>query len=324
MGNNELNKSLSEDSLSPSVSVAVINFNGKKYLDEVFDNCIESILNNDYENFEVLIVDNGSTDGSVAHIKNKFGSNNKIRIIALEKNLGTEGAKNVGVKEGKGQYILLLNNDIFLKKETLSKMVNVLEKNSDIGILGCKLVTPEGEIQTEGEFLSNKISLLSIIHPKLLKRINNAKITKSKKSALNYVDYVIGAAFMFKKSLLMKLNLFDEYYFMYSGEVDIGHRVHKAGYKIACLNNYEIIHYGKLTSKHYSDWRRNLVSRNLLLFLKKNYSNIQLAYVLLLYVMRIPIHFFNSLFKFDELEWKTSLSYIKAFWYIRKPAIVPE
>jgi GT2 family glycosyltransferase len=307
----------------PLLSMIVINFNGRKYLGDIFDDCIESIRNSDYRNFEVLIVDNGSSDNSIQHIEEKFSHDARIKIIALQNNLGTTGAKNAGIKASKGKYVLLLNNDIYLNKETIRKMVQVLESNSSIGILGCKLVYPTGEIQSIGEFFSDKDSLLQAIYPTLFQKKKCRELNKSREGELNYVDYVIGAALMTRKKLVTTIKLYDDDYFMYSEELDLAYRVKKLGYKVACLTSDRIIHHENATAKHFSEWKRDLVCRNILLFFKKNYYGIKFAYALFTYLLRIPIHLLYSLLVRDRYPSEEAFSYIKAFTYVNKPALRP-
>jgi len=307
----------------PLVSVVVINFNGRKYLGDILDNCIISILNNDYDNLELIIVDNGSSDGSVEYIESKFGYDGRVKIFSLKDNMGTAGGKNIGIYTSKGKYVFILNNDIVLKKKTLRKMVDIFENNDKIGVLGCVLITPDGDIQTEGEFFTKKISLLKILYPSLLDKVSKNRIIKNRKNNLNLVDWLVGAAVMLKKTVLMDINLYDEEYFMYSGEVDIAYRIKKSGYINACINDYNIIHYGNVTASHYSKWQRDLLARNSLMFLLKHHTGIKLAHSLLVYFIGIFRDLFYSLFSFDELEWRIALSKIKAFRYVKIPARAP-
>jgi len=306
---------------NPLVSVLVVNYNGKKYLGKILDDCISSVLTNDYKNFEIIFIDNGSSDSSVEHVKSLFGYDKRFKILALNKNYGTTGAKNRGIKYSNGEYIILLNTDIEFKRDTISKMIDVMEERRDIGIISCKLVSSNGNLQSEGESFSNVLSFIGSVYPELSRKIQRLKIVKEGNK--NIVDWIPGAALMIRRNLIKKLNFYDEDYFMYSEEVDLAYRVIKSGNKIVCLNDCEVIHYGKLTSKHYSSWQRDLEARNQLLFVIKNFSNRQLALKILYYVMGIFSHFLISFIKNDELEWKIGLSKIKAFSYMRKPAQIP-
>lgn len=315
------NKGSSIESRYPLVSIVVINFNGKKYLGNILDDCVSSILNSEYHSFEVLFVDNGSSDGSVEHIKGLFRSDDRIRIISLDRNYGTTKAKNEGIKASKGDMILILNNDVILKKETLTELVEVIKSDPAMGIIGPKLISPSGEIQSEGESFSELLSLLNVICPSLWER--NNKIETKKLGDLNMVDWMIGAALMVRRDMIIKLNLYDTDYFMYAEETDLAYRAREAGYKVACLTTCEAIHYGNATARHFSAWKSDLLARNELLFIQKNYSKTKLARALLLFTLRIFRYLVHSSVTFNGFELKTALSRIKAFWYIKKRAKPP-
>lgn len=306
-----------DDFKSPLISILVINFNGSKYLGDILDNCIKSIFDNDYENFELLFIDNGSRDDSVEHIRNLFSYDERLKIVELKNNYGTTGAKNRGIKISSGELIYILNTDIYLKKETLKIMSKIMEQNPDIGILSCKLVRPDGEIQSEGESFYIRHSILGIVYPTFYRKLylNNIK----KRGNLNLVDWISGGALMIRKNLFDKLGPYDENYFMYSEEVDIAYKVKRMGYKVACITDYETIHYHKLTAKHYSRWQSDLVCRNQLLFMLKNYRGQKLAMGLGYYILGIAHNFLVSLLKLDEVELKRGFSRIRAFSYAKTP-----
>ena len=194
-----------------SVSSIHLGVAEKIAYEQVLGHEVLCVLGSDFYNFELIIVDNGSSDGSVEHLKSRFGHDSRLKIIALEENLGTTGGKNIGIKSSKGKYVFVLNNDLYLKKQTLTKMIKIMEENEDIGILSCKLITPKGELQSEGEFFTYKHSLLKAVTPTLLEKVNKNKIIKNRVDGLNHVDWMVGAALMLKKDLIIKLNLYDEY-----------------------------------------------------------------------------------------------------------------
>lgn len=114
----------------PLVSIVVLNYNGKKHL----ENCIGSVLKNSYPNFEVLLVDNGSTDRSVQPVKDRYGADPRLKIIESNKNLGYSGGNNLGFEQSKGRYIVFLNNDTTVESDWLIHLVEALEHDSTIGI----------------------------------------------------------------------------------------------------------------------------------------------------------------------------------------------
>jgi len=302
----------------PLISIIIINFNGLKYFGKILDDCISSILINEYSNIEIIFVDNGSSDSSREHIHNAFGYDERIRIVALDKNRGTVVAKKIGIRESKGDFVFLMNNDIILKKDTLTKMVEALKNNPDIGILGCKLVYPCGGIQSEGEPFDTAapVSLLHVISPSIWKR----RIKTLRRGDLNLVDWVYGAATMMRKN---SLNLYDEEYFMYNEEVDLAYKVKKIGYNVACLTACEAIHYRNATARHFSTWKRDLVARNELLFICKNFPPTQLAWSVVIFAISIIDGLLFSLLKLNKTQLLNNLSKIKAFFSVKKDAKSP-
>ena len=116
---------------APLVSLIVINYNGKSKLGSLLDKCLSSLLNTDYANFEILFVDNNSTDDSVEYVMKKF-NDPRIRIIRLEKNYGYAGAVNRALKHAKGEFIAVLNNDVIVNKDWLKHIITFLSSNCSV------------------------------------------------------------------------------------------------------------------------------------------------------------------------------------------------
>ena len=305
----------------PMVSVVILNYNGKKYLGDILDNCIKSVLNSSYPKIEVIIVDNASTDGSIDHLKNIFKNNNKIKYKLLKNNYGMAKGNNEGIKVSKGDYILLLNSDTFVPRETIEKMVEVMLDNSNIGALGCKILNPDGSTQSTGEDLRKLFRSIS----------KNRNDKKSPISGINYVDWIIGAAMMLKKSILQNTGIFYEYYWAFYEEIDLCYRIKQLDYDVACYLDTTIIHYGNLTAKHFDKWRTDLQERNRMLFHLKNFSWLHafmvfclnfLGVILLLTHQKAqkPPRFYKREWTFPRQRAKSKL---KAFLYINRDAEAP-
>ena len=122
----------------PLISVVVINYNGKKYLSR----CFSSLLEGSYHNFEIVFVDNGSSDGSVELVRNEFPN---IKIIEMGNNVGLAIASNRGAKIAQGKYFFFLNNDTISDKNILRELVGVAENDEDVGICGCRTMSYDGK-----------------------------------------------------------------------------------------------------------------------------------------------------------------------------------
>ncbi len=131
----------------PSVSIIIVNFNGKRFLKE----CLSAVLGANYPNFEVIVVDNASTDQSVEFLSNSFPEEKRLKIIINQENLGFGPANNVGFEEAKGDYIVFLNNDTSVEPEWLAALVDAMENDETIGLASCLFLNMDGRtVQTAG------------------------------------------------------------------------------------------------------------------------------------------------------------------------------
>ena len=145
----------------PQVSIIILNYNGIKFVER----CLKSVLNTDYPLFEVIFVDNGSTDGSPELVQKLFGEDKRLRIILNKENLGFTGGNNVGIKMSKGEYIVLLNNDTEVPSDWLRQLVLVMEKRRDIGMAQPAILYMDMDhtIQTLGNYIDDILMLVKSI-----------------------------------------------------------------------------------------------------------------------------------------------------------------
>ncbi|MBU3956789.1 glycosyltransferase family 2 protein [Patescibacteria group bacterium] len=229
------------------LSIIIPNYNTKKLLKE----CLESVISNqplatrkkpitDHRSLvtEIIVVDNGSTDSSVNYLK-KVAKNRTIQTIFLDQNWGFAGAVNKGIKKAKGKFILLLNSDTQIQKETLKEAVEFAE-NHPLAIIGLQLVNLDGSIQP------------SVYHfPSLIRAIKEfwlgqegsyQKYFPQTKKAVK-VDAVTGAAMLIPKKVIKDVGLFDEKYFFYFEDLDYCRRAKKAGLNVYYLPSAKVFHH---------------------------------------------------------------------------------
>jgi len=213
--------------MSSKLSIIIVNWNGKEYLKI----CLASIFNQSYKNFEVIFVDNGSTDNSISFVKDNFP---EVKIIMLDKNYGFVKGNNVGIKYAlekyNSDYVLLLNNDTkIVQRDFLKRLIEVAENDEEIGILGCKLIYPGGKIQ----HLGTKITRFRWVY--LQKEISQEPYE---------VDSIMGAVFLIKNSVIERIGLLDEGFspFLHE-ETDYCIRAKRARYLIKIVPALEVIHY---------------------------------------------------------------------------------
>ena len=222
---------------NPLVSVIILNYNGKEFI----ENCIRSVLNSDYDNFELIFVDNCSTDGSFELVVNKFGSDPRLKIIRNKRNLGFAGGVNVGLKYARGEYIVLLNNDTIVEPDWLRELVSVMEKRKDIGIAQpAILYMDKNVIQTLGIYM-DKILMLS-------KPLGNRRrFPKKKIRMILPCTYALGACLIIRKKILKKIGPFDEKFKIFHDDSYWGFLTWLAGYKVATILSSKIYHKGSAT-----------------------------------------------------------------------------
>lgn len=222
---------------SPLVSVIIVNWNGSIQIKE----CLESLLKISYNNYEIIVSDNGSTDGSLEYfikVKNKFP---KLIVVRNGKNLGYAEGNNVGYKEATGDLILFLNNDVVADKNFLEPLVTALMSSEKIGAVQPKiLMLPKRDtIDSVGSYFLTSGFLYHFGHNKedQKKYQHQAEIFTMK-----------GACMLFRKSVLGKIGVFDKDYFAYYEETDLCQRTWIAGYKIFYIPASKIYHKGGQTS----------------------------------------------------------------------------
>jgi len=225
---------------------------------------------------EIIIIDNGSTDGSKEYIKKL--TNYELRINELtdcglrigaifnKKNLGFGAGNNQGMRTARGEYFLLLNSDTIVKNQAWLKMAEFMDRNPQVGVVGCRLLNPDGSWQPScGYFPSLLVAFLMIFAEHWLGNLVRFSPKKPKE-----VDWVMGAAMMIRPEVIKKAGLMDEGIFMYMDEVEWCWRIKKVGWKIMFWPGAEIIHFGGGSSPSGRKWPIVNIYRGLLYFYEKH------------------------------------------------------
>ena len=214
---------------SPKISVIIVNYNGKKLL----ENCLESLFKTDYNNFEVILVDNNSTDGSMEFVTKNYP---KIIVIKLDSNKGFAEPNNIGAKIAKGEHLLFLNNDTVTTTNFISEMTKVLEKDEKIAICQSLLLKPDGGIDSSGDFIDK----MGIVYN-----------SKTKTDEIKEISSARGACMLIRKKIFDKLGGFDEKFFFSFEDVDLGWRSWILGYKVVIVPNSIVYHSAGKTSSNF-------------------------------------------------------------------------
>lgn len=219
----------------PQVTIIIVNWNCWEDTIE----CLESISQINYANYQVIIVDNHSHDNSVQRIKN-YAKGKKLTIIENDENYGFAEGNNIGMRYAQNnfspKYILLLNNDTVVDKEFLKELINAGEKDDQIGILGPKIYYYDKPqvIWSAGCKIAWKTA--RGLH------IGLNETDKGQYDKLQQVDYVSGAAFLIKTEVIKQIGLMDKTYFLYFEESDWTLRANQAGYKSLYVPTAKIWH----------------------------------------------------------------------------------
>jgi len=213
------------------LSVIVINHNLCHMLRHTLGALVDAGKHIDYELF---MVDNASTDGSVDMVREEFP---QFHIIAHSKNEGYAKACNEAITLAKGQYVLLVNPDIIQSKKTLERTIEFMDIHTDAGGLGTRMITPQGRFLPESnrgltEAWANffKLTGLAKYFPKSRLYDRNRK-DWVEEFQTSEIDVINGAFMLLRRSVLSETGLFDERFFMYGHDVDLSYRIRLAGYK---------------------------------------------------------------------------------------------
>ncbi len=219
------------------LSIVIVNWNTKDFLLQ----CLESICQTVRRgSWEILMIDNGSSDGSGEAAKKSFPS---IQLIENGINLGFAKAVNQGLQQSSGRNILLLNPDVRLKGGAIERVLYFMETHSEVGVSGGQLLNEDGSKQNS---IANFPSLATeLLNKSLLKRMLPKRFPGKGR---NYsepieVDSVIGACMMVRREAMEQVGLLDEDYFLFLEETDWCYRMKRAGWKVYHLPEVEIYHF---------------------------------------------------------------------------------
>jgi len=271
------------------VSVVVLNYNGKRWIDV----CCPSLLKTTYPNVEWLFVDNASQDDSAATCERNYP---QFRVIRNPVNTGYAGGNNVGIRESKGDYVVLLNNDVEVDPEWLSILVDHAEKDVRIGALQPKLrsmLNPDhfeyagasgGFIDKWGySFLRGRI-------------FDHIEQDNGQYDDVRDIFWASGAALFARRSALQKIGLLDETFFMHFEEIDLCWRLHWAGYRILVIPQSTVFHYVGASLPAESFKKMYFNHRNSLMTLAKNLPVSRVGQALLVRLCLDGIAAIRSLF----------------------------
>lgn len=273
------------------LSVIILSYNTK----ELTLNCLKSIVSNykkklEDREFEIILVDNGSKDGTVTSMNNLQLTVNNLRIIENKENFGFSKGNNIGAKKAAGKYLLFLNSDAEVVDDGLYEMIDFLEKHQEAALVGGALKNYDGTFQgSTGPFYNLFFFFLMLFG---FERIGMVRKSFTKTTS---VDWVSGAFMMARRDIFEKLGGFDEHFFMYLEDMELCFRVKQLGYNVYFYPQVAVLHkehgssdrsfaiiqiykgFGYLFKKHKPFWQQALVKFSLKM---KAYSLIYFAKII--------------------------------------------
>ncbi len=298
---------------APDMSIVLVCWNNKAYLEPCLNSLYEGGLQH---TFDVVVVDNGSTDGSQEMLRAKFP---QVQIIQNDHNVGLGRASNQGIQATNGRHVLLLNNDTLVNQQSLDALVTFLDEHPKAGAVGGRLLNPDGTIQAgynhfpslrEEFFITTRLGeWFSPIYP-----------SYTGDDRARPVSWMGSACVLLRRAALDQVGLLDESYFIYGDEADLQYRLIEAGWEVFFLPSAYTIHYG---GRSMDRWRRRkMVYRGKLMFFQKHYGPLRTAALRLLFaglslgklvVWRVA-SFLPSRREQAQKEWQSNLEVIRLCW----------
>jgi GT2 family glycosyltransferase/glycosyltransferase involved in cell wall biosynthesis len=242
----------------PRVSVIIVNWNGRTHL----ATCLPALFAQSFRDFEVIVVDNGSTDGSVEWVKEQFA---QVRVIQNQTNLGFAVANNQGIRAAQGKLVALLNNDTQVDPQWLAEMVEAMESDPSVGMVAAKMLLADQPNLIDSAGVA--IDRAGIAWGAEGGQTDH--LTTS--AAVREVFGACGGAALYRRSMLAEIGLLDEDFFAYLEDVDLAWRAQWAGWRGVYAARAQVLHLHSATSKRIPHFKSRLLGRNKLWLLVKNY-----------------------------------------------------
>ncbi|UCC63976.1 MAG: glycosyltransferase family 2 protein [Anaerolineae bacterium] len=260
------------------LSIVIVNWNTR----DLLARCLEAVYKTTSKlDFEVIVVDNGSTDGSQEMVRKEFPH---VSLIANTNNLGFTKANNQAIRGSQGRYVLLLNSDAFVREHTIEQMVAFLDRHPEAGMAGCKLLYEDGRLQPSCYTFPTLFTEFCIATQldKLFPKspvFGQYCMTYWDFDEVREVDVIMGAFMLVRAAAIDQVGLMDERYFMYSEEVDWCYRFREKGWKIYFYPDAEAVHLGGGTTRQVRVEMLVQMYRSRIDFFRKHYGKLSTTLV---------------------------------------------
>lgn len=272
--------------IAPVISIVTVNFNGTRDTLEL----LESISKASFKKLEVIVVDNASNEDPTNAIHAQFPD---VRVIRSQKNLGFAGGNNLGIKEAKGAYVMLLNNDTVVDKNFAGPIVKAFEQHPEVGIVGSKIrfLHSPGILQYAGSTKMNPYTLTSFA-------IGWGEDDKGQYDKAGYTHLAHGAAMTVSRKSIQSAGLMEDAYFLYYEELDWCLQIQKAGFAIWFEPQSMVHHKESMSVGKSSPLQEYYKTRNRIFLARRNFKGLtRILCILYLVLIANPIHLVKKVIK---------------------------
>ncbi|MBV6401886.1 MAG: hypothetical protein CNIPEHKO_02189 [Anaerolineales bacterium] len=258
------------------MSIVLVCWNNKAYLDP----CLKSLYDGGLKSsFDVVVVDNGSTDGSQQMLAEKYP---QVKVIQNAGNVGLGKASNQGIEATNGRHVLLLNNDTLVNAPALDVLVEYLDAHPRAGATAGRLLNPDGSFQSGFAPFSTLLEEFLIV-TRIGELLWTGYPSHGDAQEIKETGWMSSACLLVRRAALDQIGLLDEGYFIYGDEADLQYRLNKAGWKVVFLPNSSIVHFGGRSMDRWK--RRKMVYRGKMMFYKKNYGFVSAFFLRVLFFL---------------------------------------
>ena len=249
--------------MSSKVSVVILNWNGRRYLED----CLTSLQAQTYTDFEVILVDNGSTDGSVEWVAERFP---QVRVIRNETNVGFAAGNNQAIRASQAEFVVTLNNDTHVEPGWLAALVAAVEDDPTVGMCASKMLFADrpGVINSTG---------INLDPAGIAWDRRGGDLDDERESEPVEVFGPCAGAALYRRAMLDQIGLFDEDFFAYLEDVDLAWRARLAGWRCLYVPSARVYHVHSATGVEGSPFKSRLLGRNKVWTIAKNYPMGRLA-----------------------------------------------
>ena len=299
--------------IKSSVSIVIPHWNNVDVLSE----CLESISNTNFENFETIVVDNASTDNSVASVRSNYPN---VKLIENDKNYGYAGGCNIGAEAASGDFLIFLNNDTVQEKDWISNLIKTINSDDKIAAVQPKILNYYDRNVFDyagGSGGHMDIYCFPFARGRIFSFQENDEGQYNNKEKCFWSS---GTCFMVRRELFQKAGGFDESFFAHMEEIDLCWRLYAMGFEVWVEPNSVVYHKNALTLPMYSHKKYYLNHRNSLLMLLGNYS---IKNIFLIGIPRLILEKIACFYSILMLDWRHFTAILRSlFWIIFHPNLI--